>query len=136
MNESGINVDYLSLWDFDLDKLKRELTSESRLIRRDARRLVAKKAISSPGDFPGKDSGVLQRTIQVKKFRSGLGFYITHRMPAGTFRYPFVLAYGSEKRGIAPRKDHINEVFKQRRPAIIDGLRRALRNSAKEDRIK
>ena len=135
MNQSKIQIDFLSLWDFDLDKLKAELATESRMMRRDARRLVAKKAISNPGEFPGKDTGVLQKTIQVKKFRSGLGFYITHRMPSGKFRYPFVLAYGSEKRGIAPRKDHINEVFTKRRPAIIDGLRRALRDSAKADRI-
>lgn len=144
MNDSGIKVENLSIWDFDRDQLKDEIKDQSTQARKHARRLVARKVISGAGDFPGKDSGLLARSIFVKRFRSGMGFYITHKMKDKQFRYPFVLAYG-RKAGVAasgraygaiePRKDYIAVTVKQRRKSIINAFRKALFDATKAERI-
>lgn len=132
---SEIRIESLSLWDFDLDVLRDRLKTEGREYRRDSRRLVARKVISGAGEFPGKRTGRLQQTIAVKQFRSGLGFYITHKMKSNEFRYPFVLAYGSTKRGISPRKDHIAETVNARRAGTLMRIRESVRKSIKAEKI-
>lgn len=133
--KSEIRIDSLSLWDFDLDVLRDRLKTESREYRRDARRLVARRVISGPGEYPGRRKGRLQQTIITKQLRSGLGFYITHKMRRDEFRYPFVLAYGSTKRNIAARKDHIVETFKARRDGTLMRIRESVRKSIKAEKI-
>lgn len=134
--KSEIRIESLSLWDFDLDVLRDRLKTEGREYRKDARRLVARKVISGAGEFPGKRTGRLQQTIAVKQLSGGLGFYITHKMKGDEFRYPFVLAYGSSKRNIAPRKDHIVETFNARRTGTLMRIRESVRKSIKAEKIK
>ncbi|WP_417536102.1 hypothetical protein [Methylophaga sp.] len=135
MVDSVVKVESLSLWDFDRDVLTDGLRSEGKLQAKDAKRLVARKAISKAGEYPGKRSGVLQRSIKTKMFRNGLGVYITHQMPRGQFRYPFVLVNGSSKNGIKARKDYIVDTFTSRRSAVLAMIQASLKKSIKADKV-
>ena len=133
--QSQIKIDSLSLWDFDLDVLRDRLKEERKEYRKEARKRVARDVISGGGEYPGKRTGNLQKTIFVKYFRSGLGFYMTHKMKKDEIRYPFVLAYGSKKRSISPRKDYMEDTVIARRTATLLRIRESVKKSIKAEKI-
>ena len=136
---SFVKIESLSLWSFDLDKLKGVLKSEGKIQRAAAKKLVARRAVSNAGENPGKDTGELARTISAKLFRNQLGVVITHNMKKDAVRYPFVLVHGrSAGNGygaIAPRNDYIADVFVSRKAATTAALVSALKNSVKAKEI-
>ena len=132
MPNSEIRLEGHSKWDYDLDHLKPLLKKEGRQIKAHARRLVSRRAISRAGQFAGKRTGHLQDTINVRTLSGGLAVVVTHkRMKDEKNRYPFILAYGSPKTNVKPRKDHMEEALNIRRSAIRQMLRGALRNAFK-----
>lgn len=133
--QSEVKIEQFQLWHFDLTVLSDGLSEQGKLIRRDARRLVASRAISKAGEYPGKDSGTLSKTISFKKFRSGLGVYITHRMKSGQYRYPFALVNGSPDTGLEPRADYIEDTFESRKIYVQAMLRSSLRKSIRAEEI-
>lgn len=56
---------WISRVDFDRRPVNKVIAKEAREIRKIARRLIARRAISKPGEFPGRDTGALQRSIKV-----------------------------------------------------------------------
>lgn len=128
---SRVTLTQFQLWDFDLTQLSDGLSREGKLIRRDARRLVARGAISKAGEYPGKDSGTLRRTISFKKFSNQLGVYITQKMKSGQYRYPFALINGSPETGLEPRADYIADTFEERKVYVQQMLRNAMKKSFK-----
>lgn len=133
--ESRVKLTQFQLWDFDLTKLSDGLSEQGKLIRRDARRLVARAAVSKAGEYPGKDSGLLRKTISFKKFRNQQGVYITHKMKSGQYRYPFALVNGSPETGLEPRADYIADTFEDRKIYVQQMLRNAMRKSFKAEDI-
>lgn len=119
---TGVTLKGHTQWDYDMDVLKPTIRREGAEVRKLARRLVSRRAVSKPGEFPGRDEGTLQKTIKTKILSGGLGVIITHRM-SGT-RYPFMLAHGTKH--IEPRADYIEEAINQRRSATNQALRAAL----------
>ena len=45
--------------DFDRKKIRKVLRGQGREIQKEARRLVARRAVSGAGDNPGRDTGAL-----------------------------------------------------------------------------
>ena len=93
---------------------------------------MSRQAISRAGQFAGKKTGHLQNTIHVRTLSGGLAVVVTHKqMKDQVNRYPFILAYGSPKTNVKPRKDHMAEALNIRRDAIRKMLRESLRYSFK-----
>ncbi|WP_415257662.1 hypothetical protein [Thauera phenylacetica] len=81
--------------DFDKVKVRRAMRKIGAEVRKDARRRVARRAISGAGEYPGRRSGALARSIKAKVFPSGflvrVAPYKTAEMDAF---YPAYLDYG------------------------------------------
>ena len=84
-----------SRFDFDGKKLKPALRRVGNDVRKEARKLISRHAVSAPGDFPGKDSGEMQRSIKVTVARNG---YWAAVAPSRTSKmdvyYPAFVVYG------------------------------------------
>jgi hypothetical protein len=136
MAETETKITELTLFRFDPSKITKELQQEGRTQVRLNRRLVARRAVSGVNDYPGKQSGQLQKTIRAKLFRNKLGVVITHVMPRNQVRYPFILVAGSDKNNLAPRKDYINETFVQRRHHVLAALQQASQSAFTDEKVR
>lgn len=93
--------------DFDRRMVRKALMKGGREIRKEARRLVARKAISKPGENPGKRRGYLQRSIDLVTPFSKTGFWVKVEpttqgiKKSGRIYYPAVLFYGVRGRRAA-----------------------------------
>ena len=127
-----VGVEGHSKIDFDKRVINRTLFVEGRRTQRTARRLVARKAISEAGQFPGKQTGALQKAIDLVRPRSKVGFWIkveptTAKIKqTGKIYYPAILHYGSIKRGIAPRENYMTAALETNRAVSRAALAQAL----------
>lgn len=118
--------------DYDGKELKKPLRKSGNAVRKIARKLISRKAVSDAGQFPGKDTGEMARSIKVKVSRSG---YSVRVMPTKTAKmpvyYPAFVVYGhraphsetaqearahkarSGKKVAAPRKNFVPEAATQ-----------------------
>jgi len=128
--------------DFDRKQIRKALRNEGRGVQKEARRLVARRAISAPGDFPGRVTGTLWRSIKSKVSRPGFLVRIAPQKTAEMGRdfYPAFLGYGvrpspNGKGGssngwrIEPRDNYMVEALNRRRPVSEVALRAALQNA-------
>lgn len=120
--------------DFDRSKIRRAMRGFGQDVRKEARRRLARRAISAPGQDPGRDTGNLQRSVIYKVSRPG--FLV--RIYPGTSElrrknnhwYAAYLYYGS-KRGLEPRANYMAEALEARRDDVRVRLRGALLDSLK-----
>ena len=54
--------------DYDPKVMKKALRHVANDVRKEARKLISRKAVSLPGTFPGKDTGEMQRSIRIKVY--------------------------------------------------------------------
>lgn len=94
-----IGIPMWSHADFDPKPVNKVIATEAREIRKIARRLVARRAISEPGQFPGRDTGALWRSITVKVNRKYSFAVIRPAKTAemGSF-HPYMLLRGTKPR--------------------------------------
>lgn len=113
------------LW-FEKRELKSALLKGGRVVQKEARRLVAHRAISKPDQFPGYDSGTLSKSIKAT-VGSGGGYVkvMPNKTAAMKEYYPAFLYYGT-CRGLKPRKNYMTEALVTHRDAIKRAIRRAL----------
>lgn len=129
--QSEVRLEGFSRFDFDADALKKVLRVEGKQVAKIARRLISRNAISKAGEFSGRQTGLMKKSIRAKVSRSGQMVVITHILKSTQARYPFMLAYGVKKNSLRPRADHIAEAMKQRRNTSIAALRSALHRTIK-----
>lgn len=145
MIELSIQIDGFKRIDFNKKKVRQTLRGAGRDIQRSARRLLAHQATSEAGDYPGKKTGRLQRSIQYKVSRSGFLVKIAPQKISGMEAfYPAFLFYGvaqqskqtnhqtPKKNGvwrIAPRANFMQNALTERRSAVRHELRNALRDA-------
>lgn len=131
--EYGVMLKGHSLIDFDKKRVRKALNQGGGEVRKAARRLVARRAISNPGEFPGRSSGVLMRSIKIYK-RGNKGGYVkigpTKTAEMDVF-YPAFLYYGSHKTGLAKRANYMTAALEQKREVVRGIIRSALKNSLK-----
>jgi hypothetical protein len=81
--------------DYDSKELRKPLRKAGNDVRKLARKLISRRSVSDAGDFPGRDSGEMQRSLRVKVSRSGYSVSVyptkTQRMPV---YYPAFVVYG------------------------------------------
>lgn len=101
MGEVKVGLDFHKTIDYDSKVMRRALVRGSAEIRKEARRLIARRAISAAGEFPGQSSGKLKRSIGVvSKGSKGGWIKIGVRKIAGMDKYyPAFLFYGVKKQG-------------------------------------
>lgn len=130
--------------DFDKKKVRKALRDSGRMIQKEGRRIVSQRAVSQPGDYPGRDTGTLRKSIRLKVSRPGFLVSIAPRMVEGMERfYPAFLHYGV-KQGAVRQKDHKKQTISQWRVSprgnyMVEALQRrevqaktALANALKE----
>jgi hypothetical protein len=119
---------------YDRREQKAALKKGGAVVRKEARRLIARRAVSAPGEFPGRDKGIMSKAIKVKP-GSGGGYVkvMPYRIPEMGDRddafYPAFLMLGTH-RGLRPRKDFMVAALDNKqaeiRQAIYEALRRAI----------
>jgi len=99
--EVNVTIAGHSRIDFDKKKVRRALLKEGRAVQRIARRLVARKAVSEAGQYPGKQTGALQKSIKLKAGSGGFWVKVApYRTPEiGPDFYPAYLNYGVKAGG-------------------------------------
>lgn len=99
MGEVKVGLDFHKTIDYDSRAMRRALIKGAAEVRKAARRLIARRAISAPGEFPGQSSGTLRRSIGViAKGSKGGWIKIGVRKTAGMDAfYPAFLFYGVKK---------------------------------------
>lgn len=93
--------------DFDKKKMRKALRTQGGGVRKDARRLVSRRAVSGGGENPGRGTGALWRSIKVKVYASGMAAIIAPQRTSemGKDFYPAYLIKGV-RRGAQRKKDH------------------------------
>lgn len=81
--------------DYDPKALKQPLRKSCNAVRKIARKMISRKAVSEAGQFPGKQTGEMAKSIKVKVSKSGYSVAVyptkTQAMPA---YYPAFVVYG------------------------------------------
>ncbi len=125
--------------DFDKKKIRKVMRARGRDIQKEARRLVARRAVSQPGEYPGRDTGTLWRSIKSKVSRSGFLVRIApQKTPemGGDF-YPAFLWYGVRRKGgeegsgwrIEARANYMTEALDKRREVSENAIKTALKDA-------
>jgi hypothetical protein len=124
--------------DFDKKRIRKELRQLGGVVRKDARKLVARRAVSRAGEDPGKDSGAMQRSIKAKTYKTGMAARIAPQKTAemGPEYYPAFLMYGVRNAGspgwrIEPRNNFMITALEGRREMVRDTLTAALKTALK-----
>ncbi len=127
----SVNVAGHNRIDFDKKAIRKVLRQQGGEIRKLARRLVARRAISGPGQMPGRVSGTLMRSIKVKVASGGFWTKIApYKTSEMKVFYPAFLYYGTS-RGLAKRDNYMTDALGQRRVAAQAAIYSALRNNLK-----
>ena len=93
---------------------------------------MARRAISGAGEMPGRDSGVLWRSIRVKVSSGGFWARISpFKTSEMEIFYPAVLYYGSVKRNIEKRDNYMANALDARRSAAQGAISSALKGALK-----
>jgi len=99
--EIHVGLSFHKIIDYDRKALRRAMVKGAAVIRKEARRMVSRRAISAAGDFPGVQTGALRRSIGVvSKGSRGGWIKIGVRKTAGMDEfYPAFLFYGTKGLG-------------------------------------
>lgn len=136
--------------DYDPRALRQPLRSAGNEVRKVARRLIARRAVSEAGQYPGRQTGRMQRSIRVRLSRSGYAVMVspskTSSMPV---YYPAFVVYGHRgpnteteaqarrhkkrpgEKVAAPRRNFIEDAAKQAAPDFKRSMADALANAIK-----
>lgn len=129
MYEVNTTITGFKTVDFHKKKIRKVLRSEGGKIRKIARGLVMRRAISNSDEYPGRRTGRLMRSIKAKVSRSGFLVRVSPQKTAemGEDFYPAFLFYGSITNNLAKRKNYMEEALVRRREgaraAILDALK-------------
>ena len=102
--------------DFDRRPVRKAMAKLGREVQKGARRRVARRAISGAGQYPGRQTGLLWRSIKYKVSKPGFLVRIAPQKIEGMYAfYPAFLFYGSRKRALSPRKNYMEDELTARR---------------------
>jgi hypothetical protein len=134
-----VGLEFHKTIDYDRKKMRKALVTGGRDVIKEARRLVSRRAISSPGGIPGELTGALKRSISTltKGSKGGwikVGPKRTKEMEAKAAKpewafYPAFLFYGSPATGLAKRANFMEAALQNKREAVRSKVRAALKDS-------
>lgn len=129
--ETNVTLDGFSRIDFDRRKIRKAMQVNGRDVQKAARKLVSRRAISRPGENPGRMTGAMYRSIKYKVSRPGflvrIAPYKTAEM--GDDFYPAYLYYGSTKINLKERNNFMVEALDKRSNNVRVVLRNALESA-------
>lgn len=128
--ELRVGLEFHKTIDYDRRALRKALVKGAAQIRKEARRIVSRRAISVAGEFPGLQTGALKRAIGIVS-RGSKGGWIkigVRTIPNSMF-YPAVLFYGSRKTGVEKRANFITAALANKREGVRSEIRAALKDS-------
>lgn len=115
--------------DFDRKRVRKTMQAQGKVVQRDARKLVARKALSEAGNYPGRVTGRLYRAIRYKVSKSGFMVVIRPEKSSGMKDYyPAFLLHGTSK-GIEPRGNYIADSLKKHEATAITAIRETLQDA-------
>lgn len=116
--------------DYDRKAMRRALVKGGAVVRKEARRLLSRRAISKAGEVPGMQTGALRRAVGViAKGSKGGWVKVGVRSIPGSIFYPAPLFYGSKKRNIEPRANYMVQALQAKRETVRSDIRAALKDS-------
>ena len=129
--ELEVGLQFHTIVDYDRKALRKAMREGAAQVRKEARRIVSRRAISIAGDFPGTRSGTLKRAIGVvgKGSKGGwikVGVRKTDQMKDF---YPAFLFYGSPSTGLAKRANFMETALQNKRDTVRSAIRAALKDS-------
>lgn len=128
--ETNVTIDGFDRIDFDRSKVRKSMRGLGRDVQKESRRLIARRAISGAGEYPGRQSGRLWRAVKYKVSRSGFMVVIRpNKTSEMEFFYPAVLNSGSEKQNIKARKNFMTDALDNRQQNARSVLRGALQDA-------
>lgn len=106
--------------DFDKRTVRKAMRAIGIDVRRTARRMVSRRAVSKPGEYPGRDTGALMRSIRYRVSNPGFLVRIAPMTIEGANSfYPAILAYGVRS-GATRRNNHRAQSYvRKRRPDVV-----------------
>lgn len=129
--ETNVTIDGFSRIDFDKRLVRKSMRTIGRDVQKEARRLIARRAISGAGEYPGRVTGALWRAVKYKVSRSGFMAVVRPEKTSemGKDFYPAFLHYGSKKRNLAARKNFMTDALDNRQQNARSVLRGALQDA-------
>lgn len=116
--------------DYDRKAMRKALVRGAAEVRKEARRIVSRRAISKPGEFPGLQTGALKRAIGiVSKGSKGGWVKIGVKSIKGSIFYPAFLFYGSPKTNLAKRGNFMISALETKKQTVRTEIRDALKNA-------
>lgn len=101
----------LEFADFDKKAVRKGMRTIGSDVRKIARKLVSHRGVSRPGEYPGKRTGTLQKSIGSRVSRSGFSVAVANYAkgkPASVFEdrgfYPSPVLHGHGPRGSRSKK--------------------------------
>lgn len=129
--ELEVGLQFHKIIDYDRKALRKALLEGGALVRKEARRIVSRRAVSLPGDAPGSRTGALKRAIGVVGKGSKGGWIKIGVRKSKEMKdfYPAFLFYGSAKRNLAKRANFMTDALQAKRDNVRSVIRTALKNS-------
>lgn len=125
-----VGLDFHKVIDYDRKKMRAALVRGAGTVRKEARRLLSRRAVSRPGEMPGRKSGGLWRAIGVvSKGSKGGWLKVGPKSIRGRTFYPAFLFYGSKKTGLEPRGNYMEEALQNKATSVRAEAREALRGA-------
>lgn len=129
--ELHVGLRFHKIIDYERKALRKAMRNGAGVIRKEARRIVSRRAISAPGEAPGSQSGALKRAIGVVA-RGSKGGWIkvgVRKTKEMQDFYPAFLFYGSPKTGLAKRDNFMVTALTNKRDEVRGQIRGALKDS-------
>lgn len=128
--ELEVGLDFHSVIDYDRKAMRKALREGAAEVRKEARRIISRRAISSAGEFPGLQTGALRRAVGiVSKGSKGGWVKVGIRTIPNSVFYPAFLFYGSRKTGLEKRSNFMSSALATKRESVRSQIRAALKDS-------
>lgn len=124
-----VQLDFTN-WTLNKKPIRASLVKGAAVVRKEARRIVSRRAVSLAGEFPGMQTGALKRAIGVvgKGSKGGWVKVGVRSIPNSVF-YPAFLFYGSPKTNLAKRGNFMTEALDKRRDEVRGTIRTAFQQA-------
>lgn len=130
MFEVNATITGFSRIDFDRKQIRKVLSKQGAEVRKVARKLIMRRVISKAGEYAGRDTGRMLKSIKSKVSKSGFLVRISPQKTADMpIFYPAILHYGSKKINLAPRKNFMTDALEARRETARTAILNALQDS-------
>lgn len=129
--EVQVGLEFHKTIDYDRKLMRRSLVKGAGVVRKEARRLISRRAISAPGEMPGMETGAMRRAIGIvaKGTKGGWVKVGVRKTAEMQDFYPAFLFYGSAKTGLAKRGNFVVAALDNKRDTVRDQIRGDLKNA-------